>query len=287
VSGDILDAIDQAVAEHESCPCGREIPAGCPSWYWCTEACQLAWNLHQHDPAKHPHPRDIRERMEQALTDARTRAATRTPAPVREPALPTRRGALLNQRASEALTPVNGMVGWAPVDLPTAAVCAYQRWCPQCQEKRPPLTEADRAATGEPASYGLLEDRPLMQTCPDCGHRWSGRPLVGTVEQYDGPGFRNGLVRLRLTDGFRSATRMFPRRNLELWRAPETCLALEWEHLEEQLCDGVSDRRRQESNERARRTRGLPWDWRVSILAGMNTVRPNDAIRIIDPGGGS
>lgn len=254
-SPDILAAIDQVVAAHESCPCGRELPADCPSFYWCTEACQVAWNLHQYEPATHPHPRELRERMEQALTDASTGTALRRPAPY----VPVRPS--LSSRPAEPATPVSGVLAWMLADEETAAVCAYTRWCEPCATKRQPVTAADADVTAGPAPHDLLEDRPLVQECPECHTRWPGRPLVGVVEEYHGPAFRD-LLRLRLTDGFRSATRMMPRRNLTLWRAPAACLELEWEHLEEMLCDGVSDRRRQQAVETFRRARGLAWDWR-------------------------
>lgn len=256
----ILDAIDQVVAEYEACPCGRDLPADCPSFYWCSEVCQFAWNLHHSEPDRFPHPRVVRERAEQALTEARTRPTTRVAVP---PAVP--------RRPPETATPVSGMLMWAPADDETAAVCAYTRWCPRCEAKRQPVAVPDPAAFAEPASYALLEDRPLVQECPECHARWSGRPLVGVVEEYHGPGFRD-LIRLRLSDGFRSATRLMPRRNLTLWRSPAACLELEWEHLEEMLCDGVSDRRRQQNVENFRRSRGLSWDWRAAYNARSDHV---------------
>jgi hypothetical protein len=251
VSGDILDAIDQVVAEYEACPCGRELPADCPSFYWCSEACQFAWNLHESEPDRFPHPRVIRERAENVPAQ---QPAAHPHMPVVRPAAP--------RRPAEPATPVSGVLAWAPADDETAAVCAYTRWCPQCEAKRPPVTGADVGATSEPIGYALLEDRPLVQECSECRTRWTGRPLVGVVEEYHGPAFRD-LIRLRLTDGFRSATRLISRRTIELWRAPAACLELEWEHLEEMLCDGVSDRRRQESQAGYRRARALAWDWRA------------------------
>lgn len=271
MSADILAAIDQAVAEHESCPCGRELPADCPSFYWCGEACQIAWNLHQYDPGGHPHPRDIRARQDQIRADGAASRAVQaegpaSPAPAR-PSLPA--------RPAEQFTPVSGLNGWSLADTEMAAVCAYERWCSRCEAKRPPVTGADRDACADPAAYGLLDSRPLVQECPECRTRWPGRPLVGVVEQYHGPGpsFRD-LFRLRLTDGFRSATRLIPRRNLELWRSPAACLALEWEHLEEMLCDGVTDRQRQQSHVRNRFSRHTPWDWFPVVNQPNNIVRP-------------
>jgi hypothetical protein len=250
---DILDAIDQAVAEHESCPCGREIPERCASWYWCSEACQLAWNRHQYDPIAHPHPRDLRARLEEIAREgpyarlARERAQMR--ACLGPPPTPT--------AGIDPATPMSGMFGWQPVDAETAAICAYARWCPRCQVKHPPVTR-DQDATSEPAAHRLLDNRPLIQQCPACQTVWTGRPLIGLVEQLSTGG---NLIRLRLTDGFRSTPRAFSRTRLQTWRAPATCLNLMWERLEENLCDGVTDRQRQESNARYRRTRGLSWDW--------------------------
>ncbi len=274
MTDDILAAIDQAVAEHESCPCGRPITAGCPSWYWCSETCQIAWTRHQRDPDIHLHPREIRERQEQRVLEGPYARLARE------------RCAGLVVEAPEPATPVAGTPGWQPADAPTAAVCAYTRWCPCCRSKQTPVVVDDRDAPAEPAGYLLLHDRPTGQQCSVCASVWPGRPLVGLVEQLDRGvilGRQAIAVRLRLSDGFRSASRTFSRRQLEIWRAPALCVALEWEHLEEMLCDGVTDRQRQESTARYRRARSLPWDWR----AAARISRPDGLVRVTDARGTS
>lgn len=259
MSDDILDQIDQVVTEHENCPCGRQLPEDCPSFYWCSEACQIAWTAHQHEPAASPHPREIRELQDQIRADgAAFRAACERSAAERNAA---RRPA---RRAAEPPTPLSGLDGWAAADQPTAEVCAYLRWCPNCQAKKAWTTVDDTDDFTEPRTYILLENRTLVQECRGCNRRWSGRPLIGEVEQYHGQGFRD-LIRLRLRDGYRSATRLIPKRNLQLWREPALMLALEWEHLEETVCDGVTDRYRQERIA-GRTRRGPAWDWHGHLM---------------------
>jgi hypothetical protein len=272
VSEDILAQIDQAVTEYENCPCGREMPEDCPSDYWCSEACQTAWTAHQHDPARYPHPRRIREQHAAEVQVARTRAAE-PPAPARSPAV---------RRPPEPATPLSGLAGWRESDQAIAEMCAYRRWCPRCQVKQPWVIVDDPDAYIEPRPYSVLEYRPQIQECQACPHRWLGRPLVGRVEMYDGPAFRN-LIRLRLSDGYRSADRLIPKANLELWRDPPRILEMEWEHLEAMVCDGVTDRQRQEGIARhltGRHRRG-GWDWRalmarVPIISDPNRIRPTD-----------
>lgn len=275
MSGDILEQIDQAVAEHEKCPCGRDLPENCPSFYWCGEACQVAWNLHQFDPVAHPHPSEIRERQDQIRADGAAASAAR-----RAIAAESDR-----RRAGDRdpQTPLTGVVMWQPADPETAAVCAYTRWCPDCNCKQPPeLWQVDPENT-EPGTFTVIGDRAEMQACAFCTYRWPGRPLVGLVEAYHGPAFRD-LIRLRLTDGYRSATRMLPKRNLTLWREPALCLALEWEHLEEALCDGVTDRMRQDYIGAGRIRPGRRWDWRGRLMAAAMPVinRPENIVRPTD-----
>ncbi len=247
--GDILAAIDQAVAEHEQCPCGRDLPEDCPSSFWCSEACQISWTRNQQDPAAHSHPRDIRAQQDQIRADAiAARAAVRA----REQQDP---GRPVPRPPGGPHTPVTGLAGWVAADPATAAVCQYLRWCPTCDRKRETVLRPDVAATAEPAPYSILESRPDVQECGHCRYAWPGRPLVGVVEQY------RDLIRLRMTDGFRSAQHALTRLQLERWRAPAVCLELEWERLEEALCDGVTDRRRQENRDGRLSRRGQSWNW--------------------------
>ncbi len=276
MSGDILEQIDQAVAEHEKCPCGRDLPENCPSFYWCSEACQVAWNLHQYDPAAHPHPTEIRERQDQIRSDGAAAASARRAA-LAHAARPVR------ERERELTTPVSGVVMWQPADSETAAVCAYTRWCPHCNRKQAPAMCAVDPERTEPGTYTMLDTgRAEIQVCGFCAYQWPGRPLIGVVEAYHGPAFRD-LIRLRLTDEYRSATRMLPKRNLTLWREPALCLALEWEHLEEALCDGVTDRMRQDYIGAGRIRPGRRWDWRGRLMAAMPVInRPESLVRPTD-----
>lgn len=270
MSQDILAAIDQVVAEHEGCPCGRPIPDGCASWYWCSEACQHAWNLHEYDPTAHLHPRDIRERQEQRAAEGPYALLARETGARRQ---------LIRPPAADPPTPVSSLPGWVRADPETAAACAYTRWCGHCQGKNVPVTCIDLDGVAEPG-HAVLAERPTSQECSGCHNAWSGRPLVGLVEQHVAEG--RDLVRFRLTDGFRSATWTFPRRNLRMWRQPAVCIDLEWERLEELLCDGVTDRQRQEANARYRRARLLSWDWRVGY-----TDRTEDPVPAAGFGGPS
>jgi hypothetical protein len=254
VSDDILNQIDQAVDEHERCPCGRELADDGRSFYWCSEACQYAWTAHQQNPQACPHPREIRARQDQIRADGAASRAARIPVAVRVPPEPG--------------TPMSGLGGWRPAGEVTAQVCAYRRWCPTCQAKQSWVVMDDTDDTSEPRSYSLLESRPLVQECHGCHRRWPGRPLIGEVEEYDGrpPGLPADLIRLRLRDGHRSATRLIPKFNLELWREPALILALEWEALEELLCDGVTDRHRQEYHLAHRSRTRSTWDWRGNMM---------------------
>ena len=122
----------------------------------------------------------------------------------------------------------------------------------------------DDAGPG-PAAYELLDLRSRVQTCAVCSVAWPGRPLIGLVQVQRQP---LETARLLLSDGYRSASRPVSPARMAGWRAPEVAVALLWEALEEQLLDGVTDRRRQEVQAAHRARTVRRWDWVGRLTSG-------------------
>lgn len=251
------------------CVCGRDIPAVSPSDWACSEPCQTAWLHHQANP-EYPHPREIRAAAEERLAQAR-----RNPPPF--PGRPPGAGGTLPPIADG--TEVNTDHGlfvrvgssWRPAGMWTpmrgrddlVREVAYQRWCPQCQARRdsrietapdPQIVDPDDAAEARRWDF-------QQQTCTTCGHVWQGRPLVGVIESRGEPW---PALRLRLTDGYRSAATTFGERdtvNVDSTRLTER-LRRSWLRLERQLGGGLADEDTPTPSEsiRASRVRRRQWD---------------------------
>ncbi len=241
------------------CVCGRDLPAGCPSDWACSELCQSAWIHHQANP-EYPHPRQIREAIEARA--ARARAAAQQirdecagPAPV------IRSGTEVDTDDGPYVR-----VGshWRPAGLWTplpdgesdlVSSVAYRRWCPQCRLRRDARTVP---APGLPGSGHRWASQ--QQKCVACDHVWPGLPLVGIIESRGEPW---PALRLRLTDGNRSATITFSERQVQ--RAGEMMvnrMRRNWLRLERQLGGGYADADEPSPTQlaRAARRRRRVWD---------------------------
>lgn len=218
---DIISAIDEIVAEHERCPCGRDLPADCPSFYWCSETCQTLWIQHQHDPTS-PHPAAVREAREERAARAGLGPAPRPPAP---------------GRAADGEERMRLWGSWDPLlDEQLDGELRYRRWCPSCEDRTVPdprravrprdIPALFRAA--DPPSTGELEP---AQACSQCAHVWDGPPLSATIEVRTEP-FH--ALRLALSDGRRSAFQLIQPQVMQ--RGPAPLVALHaWVQLETEL----------------------------------------------------
>lgn len=245
------------------CVCGRDIPAHSPSDWACSEPCQTAWLHHQANP-EYPHPREIREAAE-----ARIAANRLNPPPF--PGRPAGAGGVLPPIADGTEVDTDhGLyvrVGhaWRPAGMWTPATqyqeltraVAYQRWCPRCRGRRDSRIDIN---PDRPAERGQRWEHQ-RQVCVTCEHAWQGRPLVGVIEARGEPW---PALRLRLTDGFRSATTTFAEREISgavAGRLTER-LRRTWPRLERQLGGGYCDADEPTSAQQAHadRVRRRQWD---------------------------
>lgn len=251
------------------CVCGRDIPKHSPSDWACSEPCQTAW-LHHHANPEYPHPREIREAAEQRLAEQR-----RNPPPF--PGRPAGGGGVLPPIAEG--TEVNTDHGlfvrvghaWRPAGMWTPATghrelteeVAYQRWCPRCRGRRPSRIEAsaDVDLVSDFAESSRWEHQ--QQECVSCGHVWQGRPLIGVIESRGEPW---PALRLRLTDGHRSATTTFAEREITAAVAGRLAERLRrtWPRLERQLGGGYCDADEPTSAQQARAQRARRRQWDVT-----------------------
>jgi len=209
------------------CVCGRRLPEEPLSDWACSEPCQSAWLHHNADPDVYPHPREIRESVEQraagiAIAVERAQSNERrfaVPGPVPE-------GTEINVDGEPF---VRVGAHWQPAGMwevrrdGSAEQLAYRRWCPRCHQR----------------VDSLLYPATDRQECAQCGHQWPGRPLLGQIEQRGAPwpGFR-----MRLFDGQRSAVFVF--HEDALLDGPlldPVRVAQFWLRLERQLCGGYAD----------------------------------------------
>lgn len=224
-----------AAPELGHCVCGRTLPPGCPSDWACSEVCQSAWFHHQTDP-EYPHPREIREKVEQRL--ALPRAA---PARVSVPDCGPQRGGLIAEGTTidvDGQSYVRADGCWRPAGMwepltgeGLAREACYQRWCPHCRLRRPSCYRLEVLAAG-PEEW---------QECAECGHTWAGRSLYGWVETRGAPW---PGVRLRLSDGQRSAMIAFGDDALRAHATDQVLvdrMRRGWLRLERQLGGGYAD----------------------------------------------
>lgn len=237
------------------CVCGRAIPESSPSDWACDQDCQSAWLMHQANP-DYPHPRLIR-----AGADARARSASLTAGEEllasAEPPAPVAEGTQIDVDGTGFVR-----VGvhwqqtgpWSPLRSDLATALEYLRWCPSCRQRR--RHELHQSTTpGAPEGW---------QQCADCAYQWPGRPLVGVIETRGEPW---PGIRMRLTDGYRSATHSLS--EADLVRMPANASSVEtlagfWVRLERDLSNvGRNDQDQAEGRpaRRSRRGRPLRWDW--------------------------
>lgn len=234
------------------CVCGREIPAGWLSDWACSEVCQSAWQAWQADPG-YPHPREIRARA-----DARQHHSAPEPGQGCIEGPPPEDGTQIDVDGTGFVR-----VGsfwqqtgpWSPLQDELGAALEYMRWCPQCRHRRRySLHHSDTPGTPEG-----------WQQCDDCAYQWPGRPLVGLVETRGDPW---PGIRMRITDGYRSATHTVTHRELALLstaaaRPAGQILAAHWIRLERDLSDQGRNDQDQADNPGRHRPGRRKWDWRT------------------------
>lgn len=248
------------------CVCGRDIPDVSPSDWACSEPCQTAWLHHQANP-QYPHPREIRAAAEQRLAEQRRNPP---PFPGRPggggPLPPIPDGTEVNTdhgpyvRVRNMWHPAGMWLLLSRHDELTDQV-AYRRWCPHCQARRDSRIDVNPDPRNVDPATETDRWEFQQQTCTTCGHTWQGRPLVGVIESRGEPW---PALRLRLTDGYRSAATTFGERdiaNVDSARLTER-LRRSWLRLERQLGGGLADADTPTPSEsvRASRVRRRQWD---------------------------
>lgn len=233
------------------CVCGHDIPPESPSDWVCGELCQAAWMMWRANP-DYPHPREIRAAAERAVVQRSTPTAPAQGGLIRGP--------VTVEQGTEIDVDGTGFVRigacwqqtgpWSVLDNDLADALEYQRWCPRCRQRRP--SEFHESLS--------LNAPPGWQQCTTCGYQWPGRPLAGVIETRGDPW---PGIRLRLTDGFRSATHTVSEESLNdpRGRPVAEVLARHWIRLERDLSGGYAD---QDPAPRRARARGQArmWDWR-------------------------
>lgn len=245
------------------CVCGRPLPDEPLSDWACSEPCQGAWMHHNAAPDMYPHPREIRAAADARMpTTPPERWPMGWPDAAQGPAHTVRDGTEIEVdgqryvRDGAHWEPV-GM--WTPLRTEFADAVEYRRWCPRCRERRSAIQ-----VSGPPVSGGMTE-HGLTQVCATCDHHWRGRPLVGAVETRSDPW--PGL-RLRLTDGQRSASTGFTQEEIEA-AGVEMAARIErsWRRLERQLCGGVADVDQADERTLARAGRRVAHAWHLHVDA--------------------
>jgi hypothetical protein len=199
---------------------------------------------HNADP-DYPHPREIREAA------AARAVAGHQPRPPRVD-LPVAEGTEIDVDGQPF---VRVGAHWQPAGMwevlrgGIAELAVYRRWCPNCRQRVDSLIY--------PA-----DDR---QECAACGHQWSGRPLLGQIEQRGEPW---PSLRMRLFDGQRSAVFVFHEQALgvaEQGLVDSGRAQLWWLRLERQLCGGYADLDQPDDRQRERQERRLRRDWHFCV----------------------
>jgi hypothetical protein len=232
--------------EEGFCVCGRPLPEQPLSDWACSEPCQSAWFHHHADP-EYPHPREIRQAAEQALTEARALGTPRRAGPGDTVAEGTEIDVDGHAyvRVGSYWQPA-GM--WTPLRDALGEAARYRRWCPVCRRR----------------VDSQLYPASDVQECTTCQHQWDGRPLLGWVETRDAPW---PGIRLLLSDGQRSTARAFSHE--EVGSAGAVAMAdrlnRSWLRLERQLCGGYADMDQPDDRQRRRRDRRVAQDWHLCM----------------------
>lgn len=231
------------------CVCDRPIPAGWPSDWACSEVCQAAWWAWQSNP-DYPHPREIRAQVVARL--GRPPAPTPAQGCIEGPPAPDGTQIDVDGTGYVRVGSFWQQTGpWSPLQDELGAALEYMRWCPRCEHRRRySLHHSD--TPGAP---------PGWQQCDDCAYQWPGRPLIGLVETRGSPW---PGIRMRLTDGYRSATHTVSHRELGLLtttaaRPAGQILAAHWIRMERDLSAGPTTGSLALDVQRGRRI----WDWRA------------------------